>query len=59
MSLNGTQRYIYKHRPYITNTEEYPHQKWRSHDKTKEKDTGQMKDNPESSIHPYDIKKIL
>lgn len=59
MTLDSAKRYINDHRPDISNPQKYPHEKRRSDDETKEKDTRQVKNDPYSAVDAYDVVKIF
>jgi hypothetical protein len=59
VSLDGSEWNIDDHRPYISYTQKYTYEQWRSDDKTEEKDTSKMENNPYSAIHPHDIVEVF
>ncbi len=59
MALYGSKRDIDDHRPYISYTQKYTYEKGGADDETEEKYTGEVKYDPDCTIHPYHIVEVL
>lgn len=59
MSLDSTEWHVDYHRPDISNTQEYTDEQGRSDDKTKEKNTREVENQPNSAIDAYDVIEIF